>query len=451
MVDEKRMLHCGTEYFYTCSDSIFVIRDQENFIFYEGEMRKYSTTDGVGVYMFHGYGVRNLKGRRYLGLWKHGMHHGFGVTLCSLDGRFYIEHIGFYHKGFKHGLGRKFFPNWSMCYVGHFYKGLFHGYGLQYTKSRKLKYEGFFKKGKYEGIGKEYYLHGKVFRFGYFKDGKANGEIIEYLPNGFVYYNGSMKNNEYCGNGMLSTTISKYKGEFWKNDFHGVGMFQSDDNFFYEGRFRRNRFDGKGILYIRESQRLYHGQFSQGFVHGFAKYYQNNMLIYRGMFQHGIYHGKGIYQDKKKKFFQGVVVSDDQLSFQRESFIKQMMEKNNCEKLTSVTKKDLSLYAKKYHMPFHKKDNKAKILQKFIQHYQKMIQEGPDDQNIDLFGNKIEVPCLGNDQGIYDLKSMKEYFRTNDQNIYVHHPYHWTNENTLVPKFPVVHEGRVLSSYTVIV
>lgn len=428
---------------------MFIIKDEHGVIVYEGEMRRYNKAKGIGVFMFHGYGVQNTSRHRYLGLWKHGMHHGFGVTLCRDEQRFYIEHIGFYHRGKAHGLGRKFFSNLSLRYIGNFHKGMFHGYGLTYTKSRKLKYEGFFKRNKYEGIGKEYYLHGKIFRFGYFKDGKAHGEIIEYLPNGFVYYNGSMKDNQYSGNGILWTTISKYEGEFWKNDFHGIGMFQSDDNYFYEGRFWKNRFHGNGILYIRDRQRLYYGEFVHGFVHGFAKYYQNNILIYRGMFKHGIYHGKGIFHNKQKKFFQGVVLSDDKLSFQTESIIKQMIEKNKMDKLDSVTKRNLQLYAKKYQMPFHKKDNKGKILQKFIQHYQKMIQNDSVESNIDLFGNQIEVACLGNDQGIYDLKSMMEYFRTNEQNIYVHHPYHWTNENNYIPKFPIVNEGKILSSYTI--
>lgn len=449
VLDGSWMLQDGVYYRYKEENSIFQIRDIGENVVYEGEMKRVHRAEGT-LCASHGYGVENRNQQRYIGLWKNGMYHGFGVVLFHTYDRFCIEHIGFYQKGKRHGVGRVFFPDQGLRYVGHFRFGEYDGYGIQYTRSRKLKYEGFFKKGKYEGIGKEFYLHGKIYRFGFFKKGKAHGEIIEYLPNGFVYYNGSMKDNQYSGNGILWTTISKYQGQFRRNDFHGIGYFQSDDNYFYEGCFRKNRFHGNGILYIRDRQRLYHGEFCGGLVHGFAKYFHNNILVYKGMFKNGVYHGKGVYQNKTQEFFQGNALGNEKLSFQDESVIKQMIETNTLEKVKSITKKKLALYAEKYNFPFHKRDAKRKIMVKFCQHYQTMIQTNSIDPETDLFGNPIVVACLGNDHGIYDLHSMQEFFRTNDKNEYVHHPYHWTADNQYVPKFPVVHEGRVLSDYTIL-
>ena len=68
------------------------------------------------------------------------------------------------------------------------------------------------------------------------------------------------------------------------------------------------------------------------------------------------------------------------------------------------------------------------------------------DDEFDLFGNKIIIPCFGNDNQIYDLLSMEYLFLQNDENDYVNISYIYEN-NIRVPNYPIMEGGQRLTSY----
>ena len=70
-----------------------------------------------------------------------------------------------------------------------------------------------------------------------------------------------------------------------------------------------------------------------------------------------------------------------------------------------------------------------------------------EEDNFDLFGNEISIPCYGDDNGIYDLSSMEYLFQKDEDDDFIHIPYKYNSENERVPNFPVMNEGKPLTSF----
>ena len=72
-----------------------------------------------------------------------------------------------------------------------------------------------------------------------------------------------------------------------KNDYrHGKGiLYYKNGNIKYEGDFVENKFGGNGKLILEDGQ-YYIGQFKDGFKHGKGiEYYSNGIIKYEGEFE----------------------------------------------------------------------------------------------------------------------------------------------------------------------
>ena len=423
-----------------------IVDFQSNCCIYLGECRQRKE-----LLRFHGYGIYINDKNLFWGNWKQGRLDGFGIVfLITKEGQYSISYVGFFRRGNLHGFGQLYSCNGEPHYVGEFANGKFHGYGKIYIKGGRMKYDGFFKNGKYEGIGKEYYRHGRLFRFGFFKHGLAHGKIMEYLPNGFLYYNGEMKNNQYCGNGTLITNIARYKGKFRHNNFHGKGLFIYDNRYLYLGQFKENVFHGEGNLFMMEESKKVFGRFMNGYVHGLAKTFYRDKLVYAGRFRFGKYHGKGSLHGICCRFQNGYKIDSDVIDLRSQFIIKHMIETHDFSKMNQISKKDLRLYGKFKNLFLPKRFTKKQLLMRLFTFYKSNFQKLEEDK-YDLFGNKIEIPCIGNDNGIYDLSSMNKYFEKNDNNEYIYHKTKFDERTgTFRTIFPLVNNGLPLSSFQIL-
>ena len=118
-------------------------------------------------------------------------------------------------------------------------------------------------------------------------------------------YEGEFKKDKREGKGiMYFKNGSKYEGE-WKNDLiEGKGIFYDNDGNRYEGEFKNNKKDGKGIFYCKNGNR-YEGGWKNGLLEGNGIMYFNDGDRYEGVLKSGKKEGKGILYSKQRIQYEG--------------------------------------------------------------------------------------------------------------------------------------------------
>jgi hypothetical protein len=69
------------------------------------------------------------------------------------------------------------------------------------------------------------------------------------------------------------------------------------------------------------------------------------------------------------------------------------------------------------------------------------------EEDVDLFGNEIQLPCIGSDDGIYDLSSMEYLFRKDENDDYININYIYNEKDERVANFPIMNNGKQLTGY----
>ena len=86
---------------------------------------------------------------------------------------------------------------------------------------------------------------------------------------------------------------SLYKGYInTKYQRDSYGKLYLNDNSIYEGFFKENRMEGRGILYSVDGY-VYDGEFLNGLFHGFGKLVSLNGVVYRGNWKNDMQNGYG--------------------------------------------------------------------------------------------------------------------------------------------------------------
>ena len=135
---------------------------------------------------------------------------------------------------------------------------------------------------------------------------KNNSKLIykkEEYENGS--YEGEFKKDKREGKGiMYFKNGNKYEGE-WKNDlFEGKGIMYFKDNDRYEGEFKNGKREGKGIYYYKNNNK-YEGEWKNDFIDGKGIFYYNDGDRYEGEFKYGKREGKGIFYYKDSNRYEG--------------------------------------------------------------------------------------------------------------------------------------------------
>ena len=128
-------------------------------------------------------------------------------------------------------------------------------------------------------------------------NGKAEGKGICNFFNG-DRYEGEWKDNKKEGKGVYYWNRSPWKGDVfegeWKNNKkEGKGIYYFSDGDFYEGNWKNGKQDGKGIYYYSDGD-IYDGEWKNGVKEGKGIHYFSNGDVYEGDFKDNNFEGKGI-------------------------------------------------------------------------------------------------------------------------------------------------------------
>ena len=179
-------------------------------------------------------------------------------------------------------------PNSKETYIGTINRlGNRHGLGRLFTpNSKKI---GTWRNGQFTGWGREIRKNGDIFE-GNFKNGKINGKGI-YKYKDKILYVGDFENNLRQGKGEKITKNYHYIGEFNNDKIDGYGKIRfyndKEGKFEYEGFFKRNNIEGKGIIKWKNGD-VYQGQVKNGKMNGYGKFIPKNGIGFEGYFKNGV-------------------------------------------------------------------------------------------------------------------------------------------------------------------
>mmetsp|Transcript_35187 Transcript_35187/g.88527 ORF Transcript_35187/g.88527 Transcript_35187/m.88527 type:complete len:1089 (-) Transcript_35187:25-3291(-) len=197
---------------------------------YEGELIK-GKPHGTGVMKYKG-------GGSYEGQWLDGAHHGQG----TLESPFGDRYEGQWERGAKHGQGTLRWQSGD-SYEGEWHEDHMHGKGKLTLVSCEATYEGQFQLDAFHGDGSLTWHSGR--------------------------YEGQFVASHRQGQGkMVGLDKSEYQGEWFADQPHGQGRWQSEDRrCSYEGEWSEGKPHGQGKL-LREDRESYEGQLKEGRQHG---------------------------------------------------------------------------------------------------------------------------------------------------------------------------------------
>jgi len=119
---------------------------------------------------------------------------------------------------------------------------------------------------------------------------------------------------------IKGTLQGDMKCTFSVKTYHGTVGGWSTDKFIYIGEFKENTITGKGIIYTKSKEKVYEGEFDNGFYSGNGKLYwdsiNGNKLLLTGTWKNGNIEGTYVryYSDNTKNdegtCFNGIINSD---------------------------------------------------------------------------------------------------------------------------------------------
>ena len=110
------------------------------------------------------------------------------------------------------------------------------------------------------------------------------------------YYEGKFKNNLPNGKGIKYYTNGNilYKGDFINGKFEGKGKYFYENKEYYIGQYKDGLANGKGKIYFENGKIQFVGEFIDGYAEGKGKEYSSDgKILYDGYYVGGLIEGKG--------------------------------------------------------------------------------------------------------------------------------------------------------------
>ena len=161
-----------------------------------------------------------------------------------------------------------------------------HGLG-QLKENNRIKI-GTWKNDVFSGWGRIIYNNSQVFE-GKYENGKLNGKgVYKYKDNLYV---GDFINNIREGKGVLINNRFRYKGQFNEGKINGYGKIvfleNKEGNGEYEGFFKDNNIEGKGIMKWKNGN-VYEGEMKNGKMNGHGKFIPKGGFPTEGVFRNNV-------------------------------------------------------------------------------------------------------------------------------------------------------------------
>ena len=394
------------------------VRDGKGVITYSfGDTYKGNIENG----MPHGKGVyRFSDGTTYDGYWKDGVRDGKGVITYSCG----ATYKGNWKYDKQHGKGVYRFSN-GTTYDGYWKAGVRDGKGVL-TYFFGDTYDGNWKDGRKHGKGVQRYSDGTTCD-GNWKDGKKHGDC-KITKSGY-FFEGVFKYGKKHGYGTeIKSNGEKYMGMWSDDKYNGKGFYQYRTGVSYTGSFKNGSPCGKGTMFRRQNVIWKQGNFVGGYLHG----------------QGTIFHHDGTI-DKQGKFIHGNWFDEVTHAIQK------YIETKNKTDLRKVTATELKSYmVQRWNIDIHETLSKQKLMERLNELCNETV-PSTNEEGIDIFGNVIQTPCVGNDENIYDVESMFYLFQKDNNGEYVNIPYVYNENGERVPKFPTMGNGKTLENFEILV
>jgi hypothetical protein len=343
-----------------------------------------------------------------------------------------------------------------ISYQGGYANDSYNGEGILFHSNSIKKYEGTFLNGKKNGNGILYNNIGMEIKNGVWENDKfIDGIFTDYHISGQISYQGTKNTKlQYHGHGTQYTLngLIVYEGEYKNGKKNGHGTFYNNGILHYIGNFKNDMVHGSGILFFQTSSPYYEGKFVKNEIFGNGKlFWPSGSLHKEGYFKNAKLSGKGTVYDKdgktvlqKGKFVQDQIIDEDSFS------IRKFLETKDESVVKKVSKSFLkSFLQEKYNVSLPLNQKKEKFLSMIYELYIKEKQQEVHYEE-DLFGNTIQIPCQGNDGGVYDISSMNYLFEKDSNGEYKNIPYGYNEQHKRTPNFPVMTNGNRLSSFTIL-
>ena len=200
---------------------------------------------------------------------------------------------------------------------GEIYKGSWdsnkkrQGFGISISADGNMLYKGNWESDKIGDFGLFLEKNGNYY-LGQIKEGKFEGKG-ELKIEGISKYNGEFKNDLPEGKGIFEDYENNYKydGDWSLGKKNGRGVLEFTDGTKYEGDFKNDLYDGNGIIKFNNGN-VYEGEFVEGNIKGKGKFVWNDGKKYDGDYEDFMKNGFGKFFWKEKKYYEGQWLNNKQ-------------------------------------------------------------------------------------------------------------------------------------------
>ena len=200
---------------------------------------------------------------------------------------------------------------------GEIYKGSWdsnkkrQGFGISISADGNTLYKGNWESDKIGDFGLFLEKNGNYY-LGQIKEGKFEGKG-ELNIKGISKYNGEFKNDLPEGKGIFEDYENNYKydGDWSLGKKNGRGVLEFTDGTKYEGDFKNDLYDGNGIIKFNNGN-VYEGEFVEGNIKGKGKFVWNDGKKYDGDYEDFMKNGFGKFFWKEKKYYEGQWLNNKQ-------------------------------------------------------------------------------------------------------------------------------------------